>query len=318
MPLSVALLSTVLLAQGALASAPTSPAVRLDSVLAECPSQAEVLSALRQVLGDGESSARGWTLSYDRDLSPGGSVSDRSLLIKLVDGAGQVLAERRIPAAPGDCPALASAIAAMVERSWRTLGWSHGEPKPPSARAPNPSAPAARLPSPRLLLGAGPSMGLPSEGTDLAGANLLLQVRARVWGPLCLRLGTGILSGSDRQTVGSVGARVTGRFVTAAPLTVFTLGRFETAAGPTLRLGFDRGTSDLGGSGKRQTMAVGATVDIALHLSSRWRLGLGIEGLRSTLAGDYVVEVGGKKTLVLSPPGWRGIASVQLEFVAWR
>ena len=62
---------------------------------------------------------------------------------------------------------------------------------------------------------------------------------------------------------------------------------------------------------------MGAGLAIALQLASRWRLSATLEGFHATLGGDYVVVVNGSRTVVLSPPSWEGIASAQVEFVAW-
>ena len=40
-------------------------------------------------------------------------------------------------------------------------------------------------------------------------------------------------------------------------------------------------------------------------------------GIRVALGADYVVNIDGKRTVVLSPSPWEGIAAAQLEFVAW-
>ena len=209
MPISSALASSFIIAVLSDASAPLS--VRLTSEVTECPSSLQVQSALRQVLGDGQQSTGGWVLSYGRDPSAPQAERDASVLMELIDPAGQRLAVRQIPASPGDCGAIARAMAAVVERSLRTLGWTRGEPMPESARpsnVPQSPAPAARKPLPRLVLGAGPSIG----SSPRIGANLLLEARVRVAGPLCVRLGGEVFSGiwedgcfkdgSRRQAIG--------------------------------------------------------------------------------------------------------------------
>ena len=296
MPICAALASTLLLAQTVLPAAPAPLSVRLTSDVAECPSLLQVQSALRQVLGDGQRAAGGWVLSYGRDPSAPQAEREASVLMELIDPAGQGLAVRQIPASPGDCVAIASAMAAVVERSLRTLGWTRGEPMPESARPrnlPQSPAPAARKPLPRLVL---------------------------VAGPFCMRLGGGGLAGSESQNVGSGKASVSSRTFTAAALAGFALGRMELAGGPALLLAFDHASSDSlaqGGSGDREVLAVGAAIGVAARLSPRWRLSLGLEGFRVALGANYVVDLAGKKTVVLTPSPWEGIASAKLEFVAW-
>jgi hypothetical protein len=318
MPTSAAFASTLLIAQAVLAAAPPL-AVRLTSEIAECPASAQVQTALRQVLGDGQPSAGEWVLSYRRDPSAAGANRDASVLIELVDPVGERLVVRRIPASPGECDAIASAMAAVVERSLRTLGWTRGEPLPESARpteATDPSTPPAREPPPRLVVGAGPSIGT----SPRIGANLLLEARACLVGPLCLRLGGGLLAGSQGQDVGSGTAHLSSRYFTAAPLAAFVLGRVELAGGPLLLLAVDHGNAASLAeqqSGYRAVLAVGVAIGVALRLSPRWRVSLGLEGLRVALGADYVVMVAAQRAVVLSPSPWEGIASAKLEFVAW-
>jgi hypothetical protein len=317
MPIPVALVSCFVVAQAVLTGAPV--AVRLTSDIAECPSSLQVQSALRQVLGDGEPSAGGWVLSYGRDPSAPAAERNASVLMELVDPAGERLAVRRIPVSPGDCGAIASAMAAVVERSLRALGWTRGEPLPESSRQTNATEPSkipVRKPLPRLVLGAGPSIGSSSR----TGTNLLLEARVRVAGPFCLRLGGGVLAGSDSQKVGSGTTRVTSRYFTASPLSAFALGRVELAGGPMLLLAVDQGTSSglaTGGTGAREVLAVGAGLGVAARLSTRWRLSLGLEGFRVAFSPDYFVEINGVRTVILAPSPWEGIASAKLEFVAW-
>jgi hypothetical protein len=317
MPISPALASLFVVAVLPAASAPLS--VRLTSDVAECPSLLQVESALRQVLGDGQQAAGGWVLSYGRDPSAPQADRDASVLMELVDPAGQPLAMRRIPASPGDCGAMASAMAAVAERSLRAIGWTRGEPLPESARQPNTTesaAPTGRKPLPRLVLGAGPSIGT----SPRLGANLLLEARVRVAGPFCVRLGGGVLTSSASQKVGSGTARVTSRYFTATPLAAFAVGKVELVGGPVVLFAVDQGSSDSltkGGSGDRVVLAAGAAIGVAARLSLRWRLSLGLEGFRVALGADYFVELAGNRTVVLSPSPWEGIASAKLEFVAW-
>lgn len=323
MPGFVVLASIFLVAQGGLTAMPASLGVRLESNLAECPSLVEMQSALRQVLGDGEWSPSGWVLSYGRAPSaqPSSALSERdvSLWMTFVDPAGERLAERQIPATPEDCHAVAIAMAAVVERSLRTLGWTRGAPLPESTRpapAAGTSTKMARKPLPRLVLGAGPAVG----ASPRTGTNVLVEARVRVAGPLSLRLGGGLLSASESQRAGSGTASLASRHFTAAPLAAFAFSRVELAGGPSLLFGFDNARSTSlaqVGSGNRETLAVGAAMAIAVQLSLRWRLSAGLEAFHAALGGDYVVMVGGNRTVVLAPPAWEGTASAQVEFVAW-
>jgi len=317
MPISAALVSTFVLAQAVLASTPL--AVRITSDVADCPSSVKVQSALRQALGDGERSASGWVLSYGRDPSAPAAERDASVLMELVDPAGRRLAVRRIPVSPGYCGAVATAMAAVAERSLRTLGWTRGEPLPEAGRRTNAaesSTPTAPKRLPRLVVGVGPSIGT----SPRTGTNLQFEARVRVTGPLCLRLGGGLFAGSESQNVGSGKASVSSRYFTAAPLAALALDSLELAGGPILLLSFDHGSTvglTQGSSGDREVLAAGFGIGIAVRLSPRWRISLGLEGLRAALGANYFVDLNGVKTVVLPPSPWEGIASANLEFFAW-
>lgn len=309
-------------------------ALRVTSDNPDCPSSLEVKSALRQVLGDSDPS--GWALWYGRDPALPPAERDATVLMELLDPAGERVAVRRIPALPGECAAVGTAMAAVVERSLRGLGWTRGEPLPESAGQrtpaevvapeharvviPGPATPSANRP-PRLVLGAGPSFATSSR----LGMNLLLEARVRVVGPLCLRLGGEVLAGSASESLPSAGtARVTlsSRAFTVAPWLAFTLGAAELGGGAVLLIAVDQGTSSNlspRGSGARAVVAVGAGVGVAVRLASRWRVGLGLDLVRVAFAPDYYVELNGQKTPVpvLAPSPWQGVASAKVEFVAW-
>lgn len=324
MPVSVALASFFLIAQAADAR-PAPPVVRLASQVAVCPSPSEVASALRQALGGGRLSSDGWVLSYGRDAAAGVAGGDASLWMVLADPSGESLVERRIPASPEDCPAMAEAMTAVVERSLRTVGWTRGDPLPASARrrdvavtAPQPlpaDEPPGRPRPPRLVLGAGPLLGT----SPRVGSNLLLEARVRVAGPFSLRLGGAVLSGgvSQRAAVGT--ARMTSRTFMLAPLLVRASSRIEGAVGPSVLFGYDQGSGDLAldGSGHRATLAVGVALAAAVRLSTRWRLSAGLEVFRAVAGADFFVELEGRRSVVLAPPTWEATAAVRLEFLPW-
>jgi len=243
--------------------------------------------------------------------------------VVLSDPFGERLVERRLPASSADCPAMAGAMAAVVERSLRTLGWTRGDPLPLSARKPETVAPPpvpARQPRvrprpPRLVLDAGPWLGT----SQRTGTNVLFEARVCAVGPLCVRLGGALLSSSVSQGVPSGTARMTSRYFTLAPLAVLAARAVEWAGGLILLVSYDHGNGDLAqtGSGDRATLAVGVATALAVRLSPRWRLGVGLEGFRAALGGDFFVEIDGKRSVVLAPPPWESIAALRLEFLAW-
>jgi hypothetical protein len=313
-------------------------AVRVVSDMAQCPAPSQVESALRQVLGEGEQAASGWTLWYGRDPAAAAPEREAGLIMELADPTGERLVSRRIPTPAGDCEAIGTAMAAVVERSLRDLGWTRGEPLPESAGPSRPArAPAAKTaaattekpaPSadatgrkrvPRLVLGAGPVFGTSSR----LGTNLLVDARVRVAGPFCLRLGAAALAGSASESVPSAGngqVSLSSRTFTLSALAAFVAGRVELAGGPVVWLAADQASSsDLPrvASGTRVVVAAGIGIGVALPVSQRWRVGLDLEGVRVAFAPDTYVDWNGTRTMVLAPSPWQGMAAVKLEFLPW-
>jgi hypothetical protein len=314
----------------ALPAAPGSVGVRVVTDIAECPSPGEVRSALRQALGEGEHAAGGWTLWYGRDSAVPAAEREASLSMELADPMGERLVSRRILTSAGDCAAIGTVMAAVVERSLRDLGWTRGEPLTKSAQPAKPTEVTVSKPAettdavqkkhvPRLVLGAGPVYATSSR----VGTNLLLQARVRVAGPFCLRLGAAAFAGSASESLSSAStARVTlsSRSFTLSPLAAWVVGPVELAGGPVVLLAADHASSaelPRAGSGTRMVMAVGAGVGVAVPLSKRWRLGLCLEGFRVAFAPDTYVDWNGTRTTVLAPSPWQGMASARLEFVPW-
>jgi hypothetical protein len=319
----LALVPMLLFAQAVAASVPR-PGLRLAPQVAACPSAAEVEAALAPILDRDPPSTQGWVLSYGRTAAADDVATDAGLWMVLADASGERLVERLLPAAPADCPALPGAMAAVVERALRTADWTGGEPlpvpppEPPVVTAPRLPvvvAPPERPRLPRLVLGAGPMLGTSAR----ASANLFVDARLRVAGPLCVRAGATVLSGSTSEGVNGGSARMTSRTFTLAPLLAWARTRVEWAAGLMVLLGYDQGSGLLAqaGSGGRTTLALGVATAVALSLSPRWRLGVGLEGARSVAGGDFFVQLDGQPTVVLAPPAWEGMAAVRLEFLPW-
>lgn len=299
--------------------------LRVVSDLVECPSRGEVQAALRQVLGEGQASG-GWTLWYGRDPAAPAAERATNLVMELADSAGERLTVRRIPTSPGDCAAIGTAMAAVVERSLRDLGWTQGAPLPESA-GPKPrevtataAAPAPETnpkdQGPRLVLGAGPLFATSSR----LGSNLLFEARARAFGPLCLRLGAAALSGSASESLGLGRVSLSSRTFSLAALVAFMLGPVEVSGGPMVLLGADQASSSelqRIGSGTRAVLAVGGGIGVAVPLGKRWRVALELDGARTVFAPEAYVSLNGTRTTVLTPPSWQGMAVAKLEFVPW-
>jgi hypothetical protein len=300
--------------------------LRVVSDIVECPAPAEVQTALRQTLGDAPTG--GWTLWYGRDPAAPAAERAASLLMELVDPAGERLTTRRIPTPAGDCAVIGTAMAAVVERSLRDLGWTRGEPLPESAWAAkpvetSPEKPSATVqaletanPVPRLVLGAGPLFAT----TSRLGINLLLDARLRVAGPLCLRLGAAALSGDTSETVGTGKVSLSSRTFSLGALVAAMLGPLEVSGGPVAWVSLDQASSsDLPkpGSGTRAVVAVGVDLDAAWPLGKRWRVGIELAAARVAFAPAMYVDWRGLQTTVLTPSPWQGMAAAKLEFVPW-
>lgn len=304
------------------------------SDIAECPSPIEVRSALRQVLGEDEQTAGGWTLWYGRDPVAPAAEREASVLMELADPTGERLVTRRIPTPTGDCAAIGSAMAAVVERSLRDLGWTRGEPLPesagprPPAESPATKAGAAspeksatpaeveKRPGPRLLLGAGPMFGSSSR----LGMNLLVDARLRVLGPFYMRVGAAVLAGSASESLAGGRVSLSSRTFTLSPLAATVVGPVELAGGPVVWLAADRASSSglqQVHEGTRLMMAVGVGIGVAVPLSQRWRVGLDLQGVRTAFAPDTYVDLNKIQTTVLAPPSWQALAAAKLEFVPW-
>jgi hypothetical protein len=312
-------------------------AVRAISDIAECPSPSEVRSALRQVLGEGEQQSGGWTLWYGRGSVAAAAGREASLLMELADPTGERLVTRRIPTPAGDCAAIGTAMAAVVERSLRDLGWTRGEPLPESVgpRPPTeaeaaktdetlteksaaPSDAAVNKHGPRLLLGAGPAFGTSSR----LGTNLLVDARVRMVGPVYVSLGAAVFGGSSSESVPVGNGRVSlsSRTFTLSTLAAMIVGRVELAGGPVVWLAADQASSSglqKVDSGTRVMLAVGAGMGVSVPLSQRWRIGLDLQGVRVAFAPEAYVDLNGTRTPVLVPPAWQGMVAAKLEFVPW-
>jgi hypothetical protein len=327
-----------LLVAAALPAAADPLSVRVVSEISECPSPREVQAALRQALREGEPVTGGWTLWYGRDPAAPLAERDASLLMELANPVGERLVSRRIPTPAGDCAAIGTAMAAVVERSLRGLGWTRGALPAEAVEATKPAdGPAMKTeeavigkpeasartvegrPVPRVVLGAGPMLGSSSR----LGTNLLLDARVRALGPFCLRLGVAVVAGGDSESFPSAGTgrvALSSRTFILSPVGTFLLGPVELAGGPVVWLASDRASSSelpKLGSGSRMVMSVGVGIGAMLPLSRRWRLGLELEGVRVAFAPDTYVDWNGARTTVLAPSPWQGMAAAKLEFVPW-
>jgi hypothetical protein len=288
--------------------------VHVESKGVECPSADQVEMALRHVGVLGENATPGWALYYGTAPFVAATPQTSFVWMDLASPTGQVVARRKLPNDGSDCAAIASAMAVVVERSLHELDWTRGEPLPENVR-PRKEEPAPTRP-PRLILGMGPAAGTSAR----AGFNLLLEARLRVVGPLSVRLGGGLLAGHDSQSVGTGKASVTSRQVSATVLSTLPWGRLHLDAGLVFQVSIDRGkTEDLPDSaeGRREALATGLLLGAGVRLSTRWRLAVDIEALRTVAGADFVVNLEGSRGVVLPPPVWQGMVCGKLEFVAW-
>jgi hypothetical protein len=284
----------------------------VQSLATDCPSPAQVESALGRVLGPGDNAA--WVLTYGS--TPASATQAPSVWMSLFDPNGQRAAHRQF-APDRDCAALASAMAAVVERSLHALGWTRGEPLPDGVppQEPLPQAPEP-LRLPRLTLGLGPAIGTAAD----MGTNLELDARVLLAGAFSLRAGGELLANEATQTIGGGRASKTGRHLTLGVLSTLLRRRLHLDAGLVVLLGIDRAkTEGLSepATGWRASVAVGLLLGAGARFSRRWRIAAGIEGLRAVAHGDYVVQLDQRRALVLAPSTWQAVAYARLEFVAW-
>jgi hypothetical protein len=250
--------------------------------------------------------------------------------VELRDAAGQSLLSRDLPLASTDCGAAADAIALIVDRYFRALAWA------PPTPAVAPAAPAAgdalgvtstaapvdtvndgrRALAPRLVLGAGPAVWTRTSSVGVAVGG-----RVRVRGPLYVGLAAlvppfhataGLSAGGGRaETSGvpllpSIGAeRSFGRWtVTAAAAGLVTIekGQSQSIAAPA--------------TAWRAVLAAGLGAGGAYRLTERLRVALDVGGYRTVLGRSFVVS--GVPGDVLEPAPWQAVATLALEWLAWR
>jgi hypothetical protein len=288
--------------------------VHVQAQNVECPTTAQVEMALHQVLIPDESVKAGWVLSYGRDWAVPGADRRSSIWMELRNPTGQSVDRRQLPYDDGDCVAVANAMAAVVERSLHTLGWTRGEPLPeaswPKRQVPGPT----RLP--RLILGVGPALGTSAQ----LGTNLLVEARVNIARSFSMRLGGSLFAGNENQTVSSGRALITSHHVSAAGLSTLTRGKVYLDTGLVLLISIDQGKTEgltEDSNGRRASLAAGLLLGAGVQLSPRWRIAVGIEGLHAVAGTDFLVNLDRGGTVVLPPPTWQAIALTKLEFVIW-
>jgi hypothetical protein len=258
-----------------------------------CPSEAEVIGALTARLGE---TARGSVR-----LVYGAAQDDPSRLEIELQIDDRPSLRRRLPAA-GSCAALADAIAIIVDRHLRGIGWTEGTPLPGPPRPP----PSGLFP--RLAGTAGGGGWARWAATATVGAQV------RLAEPLALELGV-VLPRRSRTEVLATGARVRAdgllarAGLVAAP---WRAGPVNLLAGPDLLLTIDagrgEGLEDARGA-VRTSVAAGAQAGVRLPFGGRFALCLSAFGWRRVTAQPFTVGGVGR---VLAPPRWQAAALVQL------
>ena len=288
-----------------------------------CPSRVQVEAALREALGsDGPS---GWTLSYAREVAGEAAAGQAALQMEFFAPTGERRAVRRIPVAAGDCIAAAQAMAVIVERTLRLVGWTRGEALPPSQRPPTPAVKSASVaPSPpqtpalpRLTVGLDPALAT----APTLGATVFLNLRLRLLGNVHVRLGGQPLAATTSEPARKGTAHLDSRRYAMAFLFAGYARRVELQAGAEVQLTRDNGSTEniaLGGDGTRNLLALGVVAGAALALSSRWRLGVEVGGYRTAVEPEFYVTTDAGRLIVLHRSPWDGLFALRIEYVLWR
>src|SRR5437016_810022 len=93
-----------------------------DSRAVDCPSPTEVAEAIDRRMLTSPVGGGYWSLRYGWE----GSAAERNLAFRLIAPGGAAALERRFPLLERECLTAAAAIAVIVERYFRDLGWTTG------------------------------------------------------------------------------------------------------------------------------------------------------------------------------------------------
>jgi hypothetical protein len=269
----------------------------------ECPGASAIERALaRRVSPAGP----GWRVVVDRVEGAGSS-----LRLRLRQPDGAAVLERVIDLESASCETAADAMALIVERYFRELGWSAPQPRAPAPAAelvavrPPPAEPAR----PRVLVFAGPmSWTRGSRPIGVGG-----ELRVRVAGPLHLGAGFLLPGTSTTQTLPGGGQAT----LSAVPFVLRALAerRWGTWTGLVsldALLSAERGESSQiarPSSARRFMLAAGGSVGAAWVPAGRLRLAAEVGVARLIGGTDFAVDGYGP---VLAPPAWQGLAALRL------
>jgi hypothetical protein len=225
------------------------------------------------------------------------------LELELVDPAGEVRATRRMRVPPSECEAAAVAVAAVVERFFRDVGWTAGTPLPAVATE---AAPPRRL-----------------DGGVTAGASLwvadAVRPQAAVGAQVGLgpnRLGLGVLLPGGTRTLDlAAGATVSER---VWPLRVSLArlvrgGRLAGEIGPDALFVVGDGRSEgitSTASGMRLVFSLGAAAAVQVPLGAPgWGLTVQVAGYRLVAGRRFRID-GASGRFVLDAPRWQALAGM--------
>ncbi len=298
---------------------------------AVCPGPGLVDAALETRLGPGAAGtgagSDSWVLRYEAPTANAGATGG-SLRLTLQDPSGRSRLDRDLSTAGEPCEQRADAIALIVERFFRGIGWTAGAAlpgasasaavAPPTPVSPSPPAPipapahdgAAPLP-PRLAVGGGAV--LLGGRAPLVGVGL--DVSARIGGSLAASVGVVLPPGEATAAVGAGSATVRSLPIRASGRWVWRVQSFRLAAGPEGLLAWESGrTRDIAqpGSESRRVLSVGVVGAADLLVSPRWQVGIEAASHYTVLAHRFTVGGAGE---VLRPPRLQGLILARVGVV---
>jgi hypothetical protein len=297
------------------AAAPLVVVRRADSLPGRCLASEQVRAAVEARLPGASGSP--WTLGY----TDGATALD----LELRDPQGAVRLQRRLPLASG-CAGAADAVAIVLERYFRDIGWNAGAPPATVSRPGGPQAhppPGSGLREepatlPRLSLSVGPALWRSYDWALRVGAD----VRVRVAGPVEVSAAV-LLPGhtlSEPLDDPAQRAQTAGVPLRAAVHAATLVGRTELRGGPELLFMRESARTQgiaVTGSAGRSMFGLGLGLATAAPLARGFRLVAQVAVYR-TWGGELTVTRAGEERAVLPLPGWQGILSLGVGYALLR
>jgi hypothetical protein len=283
----------------------TGPTVVVASGIG-CPPREEIEAVLEARLSSADRARMsGWTATVETGLG-------NTVRVELKSSDGQLQLERMLPVEPSRCAGAGDAVAIIIERRIRELGWSG------SMELPEQVPPQRLVRGPTVALVVGPAFWA-RDGLHPAAA---LGVRWRpLGGHLALHAGS-LLPGARRSTTLTDPAAPASATLsvseTAWPALLGVAwyvdgARLSAAAGPVLVVTIDAGQGEGLGTGQsdtRVTWSAGVGVSAAVKLGHGFETLFSVAGFTDVTHGRFLVESDAGAIEVLSPPRWQWLATI--------